>query len=170
MDYHLKINEEPITVSVIPGDEKTTRIAIGDRVYDVTGTRMNGHHLHMWVNGKGENVFVERNGSGKNIIIKGTCHTVDDMDHPTVSSRSRKKSSGIPDVVTPPMPSLVVAVLVAEGASVVKGQGLVVISAMKMETTLAAPYDGTVKEIRTAIGEKVNPGDVLVEVERFNNE
>lgn len=170
MDYHLKINEEPVTVSVIQGDENTTRIAIGDRIYDVTGTRMDSHRLHMWINGKGENAFVERNGSGKNIIINGACHTVDDMDHPSLTSKSRKKSMGIPDSVTPPMPSLVVAVLVAEGVSVVKGQGLVVVSAMKMETTLAAPYDGTVKEIRTAIGEKVNPGDVLVEIERLNNE
>lgn len=166
MDYHLKINEEPVTVSVKKNDDQTTRLTIGDRVYDVAGSRLDRHHLHLRVNGKGVHVFVGPNGLGKHIVIQGGHHLVEDLDHPGLSGRSRKKATGIPDTVTPPMPSVVAAVLVAPGDTVSKGQGVVVVSAMKMETTLVAPYDGTVTGVTVAVGDKVNPGDVLVDIGR----
>ncbi|MBW2139305.1 MAG: DUF2118 domain-containing protein [Deltaproteobacteria bacterium] len=63
------------------------------------------------------------------------------------------------------MPSVVVRVLVNEGDRVEKGQGLLVVTAMKMETTLKAPYAGIVKKINTQPEAKVMPGDILVEIE-----
>jgi Pyruvate carboxylase len=41
-----------------------------------------------------------------------------------------------------------------------------VLSAMKMETTLVSPFDGIVKAVNTSSGDKVLPGDILVEIER----
>ena len=63
------------------------------------------------------------------------------------------------------MPAVVQDVLVAVGDEVEKGQKLVVVSAMKMESTLVAPYAGTVAAVNTEVGAKANPGDVLVEIE-----
>jgi biotin carboxyl carrier protein len=63
------------------------------------------------------------------------------------------------------MPSVVVAVLVEVGRRVARGDPLVVVSAMKTETQLAAPIAGRVKAVNAAVGAKVRPGDVLVEVE-----
>jgi len=60
---------------------------------------------------------------------------------------------------------VVVRLLVREGETVAKGQGLVVVTAMKMETTLKAPFDGVVKQIKTTLQAKVMPGDQLVEIE-----
>ncbi|MCU0578664.1 MAG: hypothetical protein MUF69_03870, partial [Desulfobacterota bacterium] len=82
--------------------------------------------------------------------------------------RRRRGSAGLdeePGEVTPPMPAVVVRLLVREGEMVVKGQGLVVVSAMKMETTLKAPMDGVVRKINTALQAKVMPGDRLVEID-----
>jgi 3-methylcrotonyl-CoA carboxylase alpha subunit len=64
------------------------------------------------------------------------------------------------------MPAVVVSVFAKEGASVVKGDKLVVVSAMKMETTLKAPYDGMIIKVNTAEGEKVNPGEILVDIKK----
>ncbi len=64
------------------------------------------------------------------------------------------------------MPSVVVRVLVKEGDRVVKGQGLVVVTAMKMETTLKAPHSGVVRKVNTYPEAKVMPGDILVEIEK----
>jgi biotin carboxyl carrier protein len=47
-----------------------------------------------------------------------------------------------------------------------KGQGLIVVSAMKMETTLVAPTDGRVAKIRTSINAKVAPGDILADIDQ----
>jgi len=56
----------------------------------------------------------------------------------------------------------VVAVKVAAGEAVKRGQALVVLEAMKMEHTLAAPADGTVASVRYAVGEQVAEGEELV--------
>jgi biotin carboxyl carrier protein len=72
--------------------------------------------------------------------------------------------------VTPPTPAAVVRVLVEEGQKVVKGQGLVVVSAMKMEITLSAPYSGIVRAVNTNVGDQVKPGDILVEIEAHAEE
>ena len=63
------------------------------------------------------------------------------------------------------MPGKVVAVLVNEGDTVDKGQGLVIVEAMKMENEVRAPGEGEVKEIRVKVGESVESGQVLVIVE-----
>lgn len=70
----------------------------------------------------------------------------------------------LPPEITPPMPAVVVEVLVEVGQVVAKGDPAVVVSAMKMESTLVAPTDGTVAEVTVAAGDKVSPGDVLVRV------
>jgi biotin carboxyl carrier protein len=62
------------------------------------------------------------------------------------------------------MPGRVVAVLVAEGASVTPGQGLVVLEAMKMQNEIQAERPGTVKKIFVSPGQAVEGGDPLFEI------
>jgi biotin carboxyl carrier protein len=67
--------------------------------------------------------------------------------------------------LTAPMPGKVVAVLVAEGEGVERGQGLVVVEAMKMQNEVKAPKAGVVVEVRVTSGETVVAGQVLAVVE-----
>ncbi|NIA19824.1 MAG: biotin/lipoyl-binding protein, partial [Xanthomonadaceae bacterium] len=69
-----------------------------------------------------------------------------------------------PDIVTPPTPAAVERILVQTGQAVEEGQSLIVVSAMKMEMTLAAPYAGVVANVNTMEGAQVAPGDILVEI------
>ncbi|SFN07851.1 propionyl-CoA carboxylase alpha chain [Pseudonocardia ammonioxydans] len=64
-----------------------------------------------------------------------------------------------------PMPGSVVRVHAAEGDPVRAGQALVVLEAMKMEHTVAAPGDGVLGELRVAAGDQVETGQVLAVVE-----
>jgi len=64
-----------------------------------------------------------------------------------------------------PMPGKIVATLVAAGTQVKRGTPLVVLEAMKMEHTLQAPADGTVKGYRAKAGDQVGDGAVLVDFE-----
>ncbi|MDN2567483.1 acetyl/propionyl/methylcrotonyl-CoA carboxylase subunit alpha [Aquibium sp. A9E412] len=68
------------------------------------------------------------------------------------------------DSLRAPMPGLVKLVRVAAGETVRKGQALLVLEAMKMEHTIAAPHDGQVAEI-AAEGAQVTDGTVLVRFE-----
>ena len=62
------------------------------------------------------------------------------------------------------MPGLVVRVNVAVGDTVVAGQGLVVVEAMKMENELRAATAGIVVGIRAEAGTAVEKGAILVEL------
>jgi 3-methylcrotonyl-CoA carboxylase alpha subunit len=64
-----------------------------------------------------------------------------------------------------PMPGKVIAVMVAPGQAVHRGDGVLVVEAMKMENTLRAPRDGTVRSLAVTVGDMVSPGVVLVEIE-----
>jgi acetyl/propionyl-CoA carboxylase alpha subunit len=67
--------------------------------------------------------------------------------------------------VVAPMPGKVVKVLVAVGDTVAAGQALLVVEAMKMETTLAAEIDGRVKTVAAEAGAMVDAGTIVVEIE-----
>jgi 3-methylcrotonyl-CoA carboxylase alpha subunit len=60
-----------------------------------------------------------------------------------------------------PMPGLVKVVRAMKGDAVIKGQPLLILEAMKMEHTIAAPHDGVIAEI-AAEGSQVTDGTVLV--------
>lgn len=64
-----------------------------------------------------------------------------------------------------PMHGTILKVLVAEGDSVARGDALVVLEAMKMETVISATSDGVVQEILVAQGETAEAGQPLVVVE-----
>jgi len=64
-----------------------------------------------------------------------------------------------------PMPGKVIAVEVAQGQQVTKGQKLLTLEAMKMEHTLTAPFDGMVAELLAAPGAQVQVEALLVRIE-----
>ena len=66
--------------------------------------------------------------------------------------------------VTSPMPGQVIAVNVKPGDKVAQGDVLVVVEAMKMEHSVAAPKSGTVAKVLCAMGERVEEGVELVEM------
>ena len=64
-----------------------------------------------------------------------------------------------------PMPGKIIAVEVEKGESVVKGQKLLTLEAMKMEHTLTAPFDGVVAELNAMAGAQVQVDALLVKIE-----
>lgn len=69
----------------------------------------------------------------------------------------------IPDsavVVKAPMPGKISAIK-QESGSVTRGSVLLVLEAMKMQNDIPAPQDGTLTEVRVAVGDNVKTGDVL---------
>jgi 3-methylcrotonyl-CoA carboxylase alpha subunit len=64
-----------------------------------------------------------------------------------------------------PMPGRIIAVEVAQGQSVTKGQKLLTLEAMKMEHSLTAPFDGVVAELNAEAGAQVQVETLLVRIE-----
>jgi biotin carboxyl carrier protein len=79
------------------------------------------------------------------------------------ASRGRASSAhGGPLQVKAIIPGKVVAVSVKAGDSVVAGQQLLVVEAMKMQNELRAPRDGTIERVGVAVGVNIEIGDLLV--------
>ena len=67
--------------------------------------------------------------------------------------------------MTAPMPGRILEVKVDNGQSVEAGELLLVMEAMKMEHRIVAPSDGVIARVHFAIGDQVQQGDVLVEMD-----
>ena len=67
--------------------------------------------------------------------------------------------------VTAPMHGKVLAIFVAAGASVTKGERVAIVEAMKMEHALLAPADGIVSEISAQVGAQVAEGAKILTIE-----
>jgi biotin carboxyl carrier protein len=81
------------------------------------------------------------------------------------SAAGRPRPARDHDALTPPMPATVARVHVLAGQRVAQGEILLVLEAMKMELPVRAPRAGTVKAVRCAEGQLVQPGESLIDLE-----
>jgi biotin carboxyl carrier protein len=166
MKYRLTIGEETADVDASRSDgDQAIQVSIGGKEYLVRYQRISPGQFRLAMNGRTTQVFVAGAEQGKHIFVNGRTFLVQDADRVPVHRARRGGLEEGPGEVTPPMPSVVVRILVREGEQVKRGQGLVVVSAMKMETILRAPSDGLVRKINTVLDAKVSPGDILVEIQ-----
>lgn len=77
---------------------------------------------------------------------------------------SGRKQASEAGHVTTAMPGNIVDVLVKQGDSVKAGQAVLITEAMKMETEVHANITGTVTAVHVTKGDRVTPGDVLIEI------
>ena len=166
MEYKLKIGDRVVPVSV-----KRER---GEYIFDFGGKIVTagkafrvGPHLYFEAEKERVILGVIDTPDGKEIMSRGRVHLIGDADR--LERKTGKKGAAVtqPTEVTPPMPAIVTGMLVEAGDRVKEKQPVAVVSAMKMETTLYAPYDGTVIRVNASAGDKVMPGDLLVELEEI---
>jgi biotin carboxyl carrier protein len=166
MEYRLKIDDTIIPVEVERADTNTMTLSFDGKARDVQYSRISDHQIHLLIDGVGINAFIAGDSDEKTVILRGVPYGVLDADRPEQALRGKRGLAAIPQEVTPPMPSIVVRIMVAEGDSVKKGDAVIVVTAMKMESTLAAPFDGTVTKINVVEGDKVMPGEILADIEK----
>ena len=76
----------------------------------------------------------------------------------------KPKKAPSEDVVRCPMPGMVVAILVKKGDRIYRGQDLISIESMKMESFVAAPSDALIEKIFVSPGQAVETGDILIKL------
>ena len=103
-------------------------------------------------------VFFELNGQPRTIEIINTEFSK------SVTTKIKSEEDN-PNHVGSPLPGQVAKIFVKEGAKVIKGDRVLVIEAMKMETTINAEKSGTIKKIHVSSGDNVETKDLLIEIE-----
>ena len=108
-------------------------------------------------------VFFEMNGIPRSVEIEDK--TEEGSDKKTRAASREKSDPADIGSVGAPMAGQVVEVLVEEGEEVKAGMPLVVLSAMKMETTVSAPCDGRLRHIGVVANDACAAGDLLVAID-----
>lgn len=163
MEYKLRINEEVKTIEASVTDGNVIQATLDQDTMDVSYILVSDYQIHLSINGANVNAYVMDGPDGKTVLIDGVPYLVEDAQ--TLNTVRRRKCTYIPTEVTPATPSVVISVLVKTEEMVKKGQGVIVLSAMKMETTLTAPFDGIVTAVNVVEGESVSPGQILIDIE-----
>ena len=99
-------------------------------------------------------------GKGVYVVSGGRSSFVARADHGALADAPQDDDAS----VRAPMHGRVIALAVEPGQAVARGDALCTVEAMKMEHALRAGFAGVVSEVRTAIGDQVSEGDVLVVV------
>jgi biotin carboxyl carrier protein len=144
-------------VEVLQAGADRVRVRIDGAEYDggaasVSSGNHSGHVAALHVRGVRDRVFVAIGPASFEFEIV-----------PEQASRRRARGPAAHEVAAP-MPGKVLKVLVAEGQTVDRGAPLIVLEAMKMETTLYAEGAGVIAKLHAEPGAMVDHGAVLIEL------
>ncbi|WLD95026.1 pyruvate carboxylase [Alkalihalobacillus sp. AL-G] len=138
--YGMRLGEE-IEVEIEQGKTLIVKlVSIGEPQVDGTRT-----------------VYFELNGQPREVVIKDENVKTDITEKPKADKTNQKHIGAT-------MPGTVVKVLIEKGETVKKGDHLLITEAMKMETTIQAPFDAEVKDVFVTNGGTIQSGDLLIEL------
>jgi biotin carboxyl carrier protein len=167
MAFIAKLGEQSYSVEIEEISKSLYRVAIDGNEFLVDGKKTGRTNYSLIVDNRSFEIEVDNSGDEYRVLVDGRNYHVHLVDE-----RRVRVGGGQSDIqlqgrqkVSVPMPGKVIAVLVSEGDSVERGQGLVIVEAMKMENEVRSPIAGEIKEIKVKPGEAVEGGAVLVVVE-----
>jgi 3-methylcrotonyl-CoA carboxylase alpha subunit len=152
-------DSEKVVTAAYSGDSFTLEFE-GHRT-TAAGRYTDRSELRVDLGGRRTNVTVVAANGKRHVFIDGVSFIFAVID-PLFHAGSGIGAEG---GLTAPMPGKVIALIAAVGAKVAKGAPLLILEAMKMEHTIAAPASGMVKAFRFNVGEQVSDGAELVEFE-----
>ena len=143
-------NEEVLALDVVKLKGKKYHLLENNQSYqgEIVATNFNKRTYTVKVNGSVYEVSVENQ---LDQLIKN-------MGFSTGTSKNVK-------LIKAPMPGVVLGVNVEVGQTVSEDDALLILEAMKMESTLVSPSNGVVKNIAASSGETVEKGQLLIEFE-----
>lgn len=150
--HQLEISEEP---------DGALTVRLDGEIHRVTLTRVGQGALHrLTIDGQTTEVWVTRGEAGLDVFVGPDAHTVHVHRAGGVGGPGQVVEGELP--VLAPMTGTIVEVLVGPGDTVVKGDPLLVVAAMKMNNEIKAPADATVKTVNVAAGDAVDQNEILL--------
>ncbi|ALX47353.1 pyruvate carboxylase [Lentibacillus amyloliquefaciens] len=139
--YGMKLDEE-IEVEIEQG--KTLHV----KLMSISEPRADGTRV----------IYFELNGQARQVVVKDENVESEVEARPKVNKNDEKQIGAT-------MPGTVVKVISDKGEEVQKGDHLLINEAMKMETTVQAPFSGVIKDIYVKDGDTIAVDDLLIEFE-----
>ena len=157
------------------GEEKKIEVPVGGQgAFIVDGeeapfqvSRLEGRRFQVRTT-SGHIYIIDMDGEGLTRRASGHGYA---MDFSVISDREKMLGAGGNNSgqdsgeISVSMPGKIVKLLVAEGDEVEEGTPVLIAEAMKMENEVKSPCKGVVGEIRVAVGDTVEPGQLLARIE-----
>ena len=162
MKYFVSIGERVVEVE-IDGE----RIAVDGSVVQASLAKVGeSPELRLTIDGMVSTLALDGYADGRwRLVDRGMVHEIEAIDERARHIRSLSgagRAAGGVSGIKAPMPGLVARIVVAPGDTVVPGQALIVLEAMKMENELKATAPGVVASIAVTVGQAVTKGQMLV--------
>ena len=139
---------------------KEYKYKINGNVYKVTIGDIEDNIAHVEVNGTPYNVEMEK---APKVVVKPVARPVTTAPAaPTAPVVKPAAASSGKSGVKSPLPGVILDIKVNVGDTVKKGQVVIILEAMKMETTFVSKVNGKVDKLYVAPGDRVNTEDLLV--------
>lgn len=165
MNYYVQFDDDTILVKNI--DRRKNTAALNGTAVHFDFRHVHGGLYSLIVNQEVFPVHIRETNGRQEIRIGHQIFTgVIEDERQTVFEKlhSRQKTATGISVVKAPMPGMVVRLEVQKGDRVEKGQGLIVIEAMKMENEIKSPVGGTVAEVMVEAHTTVEKDAPLLQV------
>ena len=167
MAFIAKLGDQTFTVEIEEMGKSLYRVGVDGSEFLVDGEKTGLSNYSLIVDNRSFEVDVDVAEDEYRVLVDGRSYHIQLVDERRM--RLGGLQAGIQlegrQEISVPMPGKVIAVLVSEGDRVEKGQGLVIVEAMKMENEVRSPIAGEVREIRVKAGDSVEAGAVLAVVE-----
>jgi biotin carboxyl carrier protein len=155
------IGEERHEALLLPaGDGR--KLVVGDRERVVSLASLGDGEYRLEIDGVARRAWIAVRGDAIHVHVDGRSWTLEAVDE--LAETSAAAGAGA-DTAEAPMPGTVVRVLVTPGDAVTRGQTLIVIESMKMETAIVAWRDGTVAEVHKPLGTTFDRKAALVSLQ-----
>ncbi|MES2526853.1 MAG: biotin/lipoyl-containing protein [Bdellovibrionota bacterium] len=159
MDKKFTINGQEVTVNDFRKNAEFVSFELNGKKYDYKLISKEGAEIIFEGQGRIKANAAKPNRDGETLVMvlgrEGTIY---------VAGKTAKKAVATGSLVSP-MPGKIFKVIKEVGSSVVKGEAILILEAMKMEHSIRADKDGKVKKIMFKTGELVQGGVILAEVE-----
>jgi len=167
MAFIATLGEQKYAVEIEETGKSVYRVSVDGNEFLVDGKKTGRTNFSLIVDNRSFEIEVDHKADEYLVLVDGRNYHVNLVDERRVRTGGGQAAAGLQGrrTVSVPMPGKVIAVLVAEGDVVEKGQGLVIVEAMKMENEVRSPIAGEVKDIKVKQGDTVEGGAALLIVE-----
>lgn len=167
MTFIAKLGDQNYTVEIEEIGKSLYRVSVDGNEILVDGKKTGRSNYSLIINHRSFEVDVDIAETEYRVLVDGRNYHIDLVDERRM--RVGGFQSGIQlqgrQNISVPMAGKVIAVLVNEGDQIEKGQGLVIVEAMKMENEVRSPIQAVVKEVKVKAGQAVESGELLLVVE-----
>ena len=168
MKLQAEIDDETVEVSIKREGDRLSAV-VDDREYSLEISEPENGVLLLKKDGQIFEIFVSptiSDASPTRITVCGSEYDVSIVDPKRLrgAGGDHAHASGTVEIKTA-MPGKVVRIRANAGDEVSKGDGVIVVEAMKMQNEMKSPKDGVIKEVRVAENDTVSSGQTLVVIE-----